>query len=129
MEKDEHIKYWLQSALRDWDVSCELVSSKRYMHALFFAHLVVEKLLKAHWVKENNENFPPRLHNLNALYDLLEFELSGDLKNELLVITSWNMEARYQDHKDRFYKLCTKDYTEEKLKVVEEILICMTKTL
>lgn len=47
MEKDEHIKYWLSSALRDWDVTYDLVKSRRYMHALFFAHLVIEKPMKA----------------------------------------------------------------------------------
>jgi len=129
MEKDEHIKYWLQSALRDWDVTRDLVKARRYMYALFFAHLVIEKLLKAHWVKEHKDNIPPRLHNLSALYDKLKFELPSDLKDELTIITSWNIEARYQDYKDRFYKICTKDYTEKKLKIVEEIIKCTTKTL
>lgn len=129
MEKNEHIKYWLISALRDWDVTLDLVKSRRYTYALFFAHLVIEKLLKAHWVKEHEDNFPPRLHNLNALYDKLKFELPLALKDELTIITSWNIEARYQDYKDRFYKICTQDYTEKKLKIVEEILKCMTKTL
>ena len=129
MGKDEHIKYWLQSALRDWDVTRDLVKSRRYMYALFFAHLVIEKLLKAHWVKEHKDNIPPRLDNLSALYDKLKFELPSDLKDELTIITSWNIEARYQDYKDRFYKICTKDYTEKKLKIVEEIIKCTTKTL
>ena len=129
MRKNEHIKYWLTTALRDWDVTCDLVKSKRYMYALFFAHLVIEKLLKAHWVKENKDDIPPRLHNLSALYDKLKFELPTDLKDELTIITSWNIEARYQDYKDRFYKICTQDYTEKKLKIVEEIIKCMTKTL
>ena len=129
MEKDEHIKYWLSSALRDWDVTHDLVKSRRYMYALFFAHPVVEKLLKAHWVKEHEDNIPPRLHNLNSLYDKLEFELPSNLKDELTIITSWNIEARYQDYKDRFYKICTLEYTAKKLKIVEEILKCMTRTL
>ena len=129
MDKNEHIKYWLSSALRDWDVALDLVKTKRYMYAMFFAHLVVEKLLKAHWVKEHEENYPPRLHNLNALYDKLNFELPSDLKDELSIITSWNIEARYQDYKDRFYKICTQEYTNKKLKIVEEIIKCTTRTL
>lgn len=129
MEKNEHVKHWLQSALRDWDVTRDLIKSKRYMYALFFAHLVIEKLLKAHWVKEHKENFPPHLHNLSALYDMLKFDLPPDLKDELVIITSWNIETRYQDYKDRFYKICTQYYTGQKLKIVEEIIKCMTKNL
>jgi HEPN domain-containing protein len=129
VDKNEHVDYWLQSALRDWEVTNDLVKAGRYIYALFFAHLVVEKLLKAHWVKEHEDNFPPRLHNLSALHDQLSTSLPPDLKEELPIVTSWNIEARYQDYKDQFFKLCNLEYTTKKLKIVEEMIKCLTKTL
>ena len=129
MEKQEIVHYWLQSAIRDWEVARDLVKAERYMHALFFAHLVVEKLLKAHWVNEYEENVPPRVHNLNALYDQLNIELPPTLKDELPVITSWNIEARYQDYKDQFFKMCTPEYTNKKLLIVEELTTWLTRPL
>jgi len=129
MEKKEIVQYWLQSAIRDWEVARDLVKTERYMHALFFAHLVVEKLLKAHWVNEHEENVPPRVHNLNALYDQLNIELPPTLKDELPVITSWNIEARYQDYKDQFFKMCTSEYINKKLLIVEELITWLTGPL
>ncbi len=91
--------------------------------------MVVEKLLKAHWVNEHEENFPPRVHNLNALYDQLNIELPPTLKDELPVITSWNIEARYQDYKDQFFKMCTSEYINKKLFIVEELITWLTGPL
>ena len=49
--------------------------------------------------------------------------------DELRIITAWNMEGRYQDYKDRFYKLCTKEYTNSKLKTVKKIREWLLKKL
>jgi HEPN domain-containing protein len=65
MNKQEHILFWKNSAKNDWKISQKLFHSKDYLYSLFFAHLVLEKLCKAHWVKDNPENFPPKIHNLN----------------------------------------------------------------
>ena len=128
MEKKEHMQYWIDSAFRDWEVVKDLVKAGKYMYALFFAHLTIEKLLKAHWENEHDGSYPPRLHNLTALYDQIKFELQSNFTNELPVITSWNIEARYQDYKESFYKLCTSEYTKKKLKLVEELIKCLTET-
>lgn len=39
----------------------------------------------------------------------------------LSVMNSWNIEGRYQDYKDKFFKKATKSYTEEKLKRVDTL--------
>jgi predicted nucleotidyltransferase len=39
--------YWRQSSDEDWEVAQELVGNGRTRHGLFFAHLALEKLLKA----------------------------------------------------------------------------------
>ena len=99
------------------------------MYCLFFAHLAVEKLLKAHWIKDNENVNPPRVHSLASLYEQVELSLPDHLEAELPIITSWNLEARYQDYKDRFYKICTKEYAAEKIEIVNELIECLIRNL
>ena len=99
------------------------------MHALFFSHLSIEKLLKAHWVKDNEEDYPPRVHNLDYLYNQTKLDLDVKFVHELSVIIAWNIEGRYQDYRDRFYKVCTKAYAETKMKIVNEIRLCLIEKL
>lgn len=42
-------------AERDWASVGLLFEGNQYVHTLFFCHLVIEKLLKAHWVRDNEE--------------------------------------------------------------------------
>jgi len=51
MTKEQHIKYWVDTAQYDWSGTEEAFNiTKRYMHCLFWAHLTLEKLAKAHWI-------------------------------------------------------------------------------
>ena len=45
MTKKEHIQYWLNQIPEDIDVVMILFNTKHYAHSLFWAHLVLEKLL------------------------------------------------------------------------------------
>ncbi len=44
----KQIKYWQHGAVEDWDVAENLVDQQKVRHGLFFAHLALEKILKAH---------------------------------------------------------------------------------
>lgn len=61
----------------------------QHMHALFFSHLVIEKMLKAHWAKDNEESEPPRIHDLEYLYNQTELKLSANQVDLLGVMNSW----------------------------------------
>ncbi len=45
---EKQIAYWRDGSIEDWQVAQELISNGRIRHGLFFAHLSLEKLLKAH---------------------------------------------------------------------------------
>ena len=60
--KSEHIEYWKRMAMRDWQTVLALQAARQNMQSFFFVHLVIEKLLKAHFVKDNQENTPPLTH-------------------------------------------------------------------
>ena len=62
--KKDYIEYWTSTAAKDWKATQNLFKSKDYVHALFWSHLVLEKLCKANWVKHHQSNHPPKIHNL-----------------------------------------------------------------
>jgi HEPN domain-containing protein len=63
---DKQISYWKENADEDWAVAQQLLESGRIRHGLFFAHLSLEKILKA-LVCKNTGDLAPRIHNLNRL--------------------------------------------------------------
>jgi HEPN domain-containing protein len=129
MTKQEHIIYWKESSLQDFETVRVLYEGKRYMMSLFVCHLAIEKLLKAHWVKDNKDNFPPFTHNLELLHNQTLLNLSNEQLGDLKLINAWNIEGRYEDYNKNFYRLCSKEYTERQLKMIENLKECLLKTL
>ena len=58
--------YWLESSDDDFDTVNKLFESTKFVHAMFFLHLSVEKMLKALFVNQNQEESPYG-HNLQNL--------------------------------------------------------------
>ena len=76
---------------------------------IIVGHLVIEKLLKALYLKINRE--PPLLtHDLRRLAE--NIEIDSEMKVVLDTITRFNIKARYDDYKSSFYKLCNDDFTQ-----------------
>ena len=72
---------------------------------------MVEKLLKAYYTKVHGKS-PPPTHNLIRLTELSEIGLNEEQRKFFATVTSFNIEARYNDYKQKFYKQCTKEFTE-----------------
>lgn len=111
MTQKEAINYWIRSADRDRETAKDLFKSGHYSWSLFVWQLVLERLLKAHLVKRSKQ--VPPIHNLLKLAKLIEIDLDKDLIKELTSITSFNLEARYDDYKEQFYKKATKKFTKD----------------
>ncbi|MBI5399843.1 HEPN domain-containing protein [Candidatus Saganbacteria bacterium] len=107
----EQIEYWLKSAHHDLETAEALFTSQHYDWCLFLAHLVIEKVLKAYYVRDNNA-FPPKIHKLDYLAEKTKLSLPVETINFLKEINDFNLEARYPDNKFQFYKLCTRKFTE-----------------
>jgi HEPN domain-containing protein len=88
--KQAHIDYWKESSEESWKSANALLNDGRYMMTLFCWHLTIEKLMKAHWVKDNADNFPPRTHNLVMLLWQTKLTMPIDMQEELAVINYWN---------------------------------------
>jgi HEPN domain-containing protein len=99
MEIGEHIEYWIRTSHEDNEVCLLLLESKKYLHALFLAHLAIEKLIKAHWVKDNINSVPPKTHNLVSLIKQTEAELSTEHMIFLTILNDFQIQGRYPDYK------------------------------
>lgn len=120
MDKKQRIEYWLNSAAHDFDTAETLFQNKKYDWCLFIGHLVIEKVLKAFYVRDNDES-PPKMHNLIRLAEKTTLPLSDEQKQFLIKINDFNIEVRYPDQKYSFYKICTTEFTEEYFTKIKEI--------
>ena len=93
---DKQIAFWRNSAEEDLAVAHDLVGRNRIRHGLFFAHLALEKALKAH-VCRATQDIAPRLHNLVRLAELAELDLRPAQMDTLAEMNSFNIEGRYPD--------------------------------
>lgn len=85
--------------------------------------------MKAIWIRDNMENVPHLVHNLEYLYNQTQLDLPSQLVDLLTIINSWNIDGRYQDYKDKFYQKCTPEYTESKLDETVTLLTCLRNEL
>lgn len=119
-DKESIIQHWIAMADNDYETMMVLYNSKQYHWSLFLGHLVIEKLLKACYVKQNNEH-PVLTHQLLRLAISSGIEVNNELQMQLVTITSFNMNARYDDYKLSFYKKCTPQYATEWLNQIQNL--------
>lgn len=90
--------FWLSEAEEALHVANHLVEKMDYSYALFFGHLAIEKILKSIYVIRNKAHAPPT-HNLLRLAKQAGLNLSESQSNEMVTVTSFNIEGRYPDFK------------------------------
>jgi HEPN domain-containing protein len=119
MERDEIVRYWIESSDGDFRVMQSLLDSGHYVWALFLSHLVVEKLLKAYHVKIVDTHYP-RIHNLVEIAVKAKLDLTMEQKESLVELTTFNLRARYPDYKNRFQRKATREFAEGHISKVKE---------
>jgi HEPN domain-containing protein len=112
MSQDEAILIWKNGAIDAWDTFETLFSSKKYLHALFFLHLALEKLLKAIIIKQTDQPAPV-VHDLIRLAEKINLTIDNQVLSELGEISTFNVAARYDDTKLQLYKKATIEYTQK----------------
>jgi HEPN domain-containing protein len=118
MTQQEIIQHWIKSAKHDWKTVHHLFDQRDYVYALFFAHLYLEKLLKA-LVVQNTETRSPYGHRLRALGQQAIASLTGEQIMFLERVTAYNIAGRYDDWRFAFRKRCTRQFCENELKEIE----------
>jgi len=120
LDIDKIFKHWMETSDDDFNTMLVLFGSKSYHWALFMGHITIEKLLKAYFVK-NKQNHAPFTHNLYRLAELSELEINEEQAEWLFKITTFNINARYDDYKKEFYSMCTVDFTKEWIEKIKEL--------
>ena len=120
MTKEEHKRYWLESADHDLQTAQSMFEAEKGDWCLFLGHLVLEKILKAIYVDRHDSKIPPKIHNLVRLGELCQIEMSEEQKYFLDKVNDFNIQTRYPDYQLSFYKMCTKEYTESNFNKIKE---------
>ena len=122
MNNIDLMKYWFESSDSDFDTMKVLFENHKNTWCLFIGHLVIEKLLKGLYAKNNPENpISPKIHNLILLSQKANLEDPNEIKEKIQVINTFNISARYDDYKKTFEEKCTNEYTTLQFKNIEEV--------
>lgn len=118
LDIEKQITYWRNGSGEDWQVARELVESGRIRHGLFFAHLALEKILKAHVCRHTND-LAPKIHSLLRLAELTGLTLSDMQRMRLARFDRYQLEGRYPVAS---MSLLEADQAQKELEEIEKVL-------
>ncbi len=121
MTKQDHIAHWKETAESNWQAAQSLLLNGQHLECLFFAHLVIEKLSKAHWVQDNADNYPPRTHNILKLWSATTLQATPDQELLATELNTFQMEGRYQDYQRIASQRATQAFTRALLADTEQL--------
>lgn len=125
MKQEEIINNVLAQAKDHVAAASDNYKLGHYDWSLFIWHLALEKSIKALIVKQGG--VPPHIHDLVKLTREARLEISKTKQEELVTITKFNLNTRYDDDKRRFYKMVTKAYASKWVKICEDIYVWIHK--
>jgi HEPN domain-containing protein len=125
---EKQVEYWLTESEKDLPVAESMLANGHYNWSLFVGHLVLEKLLKAIYVKEH-QKLAPRIHDLVKLAKSINLNLSDQQLVFLSEVSDFNMESRYPDEKNQFLKQCNREFAEKYLKQIKEMYSWLKKQI
>ena len=118
MDVQKQIEFWKVSAEEDFAAAESLLEKEHFRHCLFFAHLAVEKMLKAHVTQQTND-VPPRIHNLIRLNEIAGLKIDAEQEQFLRKFNVYQLEGRYPDSEQVSFNL---GFAREKMSKVREML-------
>ena len=118
VDVQKQIDYWQTSSDEDFAAAQSLLEKGHFRHCLFFAHLAIEKILKAHVTRQIND-IPPRIHNLVRLAEKAELSLDDEQTSFLRSFDVYQLKGRYPDSAKIILDSKT---TKEKMDLAGEIL-------
>ena len=97
MTIEETIKSLQEQVKQDIIAADALQKAACYSQALFWAHLVLEKMCKALWIKKNNRIDYPYSHNLLKLFKESKVEITVEQKEFYAEMNQFQTTGRYDD--------------------------------
>lgn len=96
MDIRRQVEYWKASSEEDFAAAESLLEMGHWRHCLFFAHLAIEKMLKAHVSRKTND-IAPRIHDLIRLSQIANMNVNKEQKDLMLEFGVYQLEGRYPD--------------------------------
>nr|WP_262903463.1 HEPN domain-containing protein [Hymenobacter psoromatis] len=100
-----------------------------YIHGLFFTHLVIEKLSKAHWVKDNADDIPQRTHNIIKLWQATQLQPTPDQQGLAVELNKYQLEGRYPEYVRQLRTQTTAAYTTQLFTEITTLRTWLLSTL
>lgn len=129
ISREDHIRYWLESAEHDLDTAESLFEAGKYDWCLFIGHLVLEKAVKAVYVNDNDNTLPPKTHDLVRIAEGTALTLTEEMKFFFDEVNDFNLETRYPEYKQEFYKRCNKEFAESYFNRIKESYVWLKSAL
>jgi len=117
----ETTKNWIKISDKDLEVSKSLFKNKYYSYAVFMAHQVTEKILKA-VIQEITNETPLYTHNLALLMKQSSIDFTKDVKENILRLSPHYFATRYPEDIIKLTKQYNLQFTKKFINDVEEII-------
>lgn len=95
MDVERQVEYWRTGSVEDLSAA-EALAAQHPRHALFLAHLALEKVLKAHVTRATGD-VPPRIHDLLRLVELAGLTVAAEQRVFLARFQQYCLAGRYPD--------------------------------
>jgi HEPN domain-containing protein len=125
VDPEKQISHWRSGAEEDRAVAEDLIRLGRVRHRLFFAHLALEKALKAHIFRTTGD-LPPRVHQLLRLADRVNLPMSDEQRVFLARFDRHHLEGRYPE--SLLVTLST-DAARQELQAAKEVLVWLIRAV
>ena len=123
--KEKQIEYWKLTGLSDYETAELLIEKGKILHGLFFCHLTIEKLLKAHFVK-TLECPAPKTHDLIYLSKKANIIFNENHQALLVILMQFQLEGRYPDN---LFRTPSSEQSMNYLKQTKELVDWLTLKL
>jgi len=123
MEVSRKVSYWNDIADYDLETARAMLTTGRWLYAVFMSQQAMEKALKAAFLALDRGFEPPRTHNLTFLLDRVELGEIPDTVRDLAVrLSAYYIEARYPSYKEKLSELVGSDEAERTVDRTEEVI-------
>jgi HEPN domain-containing protein len=111
---------WIATAEYDLQTAREVLVAGRNIYVVFFCHLAIEKLLKAHVAVETGRE-PPRTHDLISLVRLSGLRLTQDHLDFIGMVNNASTLTRYPADLDTTLRDYSEPVVRDYLRHTEEV--------
>lgn len=123
MKIERKVSYWNDIADYDLETARAMLTTGRWLYAVFMSQQAMEKALKAAFLALARGDEPPRTHNLSFLLDRVDIDNIPDEVRDLAVrLSAYYIEARYPSYKEKLSELVDRNEAVRAFDLTEEAI-------